>query len=991
MTLRGTKFAKMVLSASMLIAVPVYAVPLLPAPVMFSRLDALPSPIAANLPGPNINPLAKPNAQPLPNPTTDQLPTPKNVKKIFIPELNVYLFPYNKASYDLAYRTFLANNNVNEAFIIAFAAVKQRPNDRDWIERLAQVAIWANRPDIAMAQWYVLMTRFNQQQYLKPAIDLAEKLRAADFLQKFWAIKIRQGNLTLKELNRYVQFNLQMGNVDEALILLQNIYQKFGDRKILYRIAQLQIALGKLRDAQHNLSKMVKHGDLRESSIMLLAKLYYQEGKLKESLAVLRLIMRTPATKSPEYWQLTADLAWEMNDLSVAEIALRELAKTDTAAVNLYRLSVLIVNKEPKQAAIFAKRAWRKAPDVSLFLFLVERAAAQKNHKFMRELWRTASTKIKTEAESYPYYWNIVATAYNEQKKTEEAVTTYLRAIKKFPVNGELKVAYLSLLLSHKKYNLVGYYLNQWSAKLESQPDFASIMRTYYSAINKRWWAMAWWQREMPTQKNNPIWWYNYSEALNDVGFLREGNMVRHALWRKMAFMKVKNSNERAQLTAQLALSQAQGNVRWRLALDTIEKNTLLSKDIALSAALSQNNYPSANEIKNFTEMSSKKAPKWALLTMALHEHDRDAMSHLMLKHSKETAIRDRVVTAMTLGDYSYARYLANKGLKEDPDDALLYQLLAQIMVNNANYMRVDASWFQNGSIAGPEMQTHGRIKIENHYYFITNSRYWLTTEKDNTVIRNIPRFMMHAEVGVEHKNRKGYDELLLSSDSTWQNYFGLLWQTQYQFNQDLTLTGDLGYHQESLATTALRIAGMQNKAQLSANYRITPADSVYTQVAVEHIMDQREHFLADGYRAELAYTHRFYWTNNDIAFVPFIADNIYRPTSSLPGALNRFVPVGQTPAVGLFVPRSFYQYGLRIDWNDKWRYAYRERWRPYASAVLLRNSVTGFGYGYEFGIGGSLFGRDALQLYFSSTENTGDQNQKDITAGLNYTLYFSH
>src|ERR1700677_394767 len=67
---------------------------------------------------------------------------------------------YDSKTFDLAYKTFVFNGNVYDAFVLSLVAVRQMPNLVVWHERLAQTATWTNNPDIALEQYvYLIKTK----------------------------------------------------------------------------------------------------------------------------------------------------------------------------------------------------------------------------------------------------------------------------------------------------------------------------------------------------------------------------------------------------------------------------------------------------------------------------------------------------------------------------------------------------------------------------------------------------------------------------------------------------------------------------------------------------------------------------------------------------------------------------------------------------------------------------------------------------------------
>ena len=67
--------------------------------------------------------------------------------------------PFDERIYSLAYDAFLGNRNLADAFRVADSAVRQRPDDLAWRERLAKVAEWHGQPRVALDQWLLLARR----------------------------------------------------------------------------------------------------------------------------------------------------------------------------------------------------------------------------------------------------------------------------------------------------------------------------------------------------------------------------------------------------------------------------------------------------------------------------------------------------------------------------------------------------------------------------------------------------------------------------------------------------------------------------------------------------------------------------------------------------------------------------------------------------------------------------------------------------------------
>ncbi len=61
--------------------------------------------------------------------------------------------PFDDRVYTLGYDAFLGNRNLDEAYRVAESAVRQAPDNAAWRLRLAHVAEWSGRPQIAVEHW----------------------------------------------------------------------------------------------------------------------------------------------------------------------------------------------------------------------------------------------------------------------------------------------------------------------------------------------------------------------------------------------------------------------------------------------------------------------------------------------------------------------------------------------------------------------------------------------------------------------------------------------------------------------------------------------------------------------------------------------------------------------------------------------------------------------------------------------------------------------
>lgn len=115
-----------------------------------------------------------------------------------------------------------------------------------------------------------------------------------------------------------------------------------------------------------------------------------------------------------------------------------------------------------------------------------------------------------------------------------------------------------------------------------------------------------------------------------------------------------------------------------------------------------------------------------------------------------------------------------------------------------------------------------------------------------------------------------------------------------------------------------------------------------------------------------------------------------YSRTSTLPIQLDALVPFGQAPAVSFFVPESFVQACAGGNFNMQYEADYTGRLRPYASANLCANSVSGIGYDLTAGVAVPVLGPDHLSLSLHLDDNVGTRTGRSTEVILRYRYYFT-
>ena len=187
--------------------------------------------------------------------------------------------PFNEEIYTLAYKTFLANNNIDDAYKLAQEAVKQRPKNKTWRQRLAIAAAWKDRPIESLTHWYHIAINQKTPKAIDKAIGLAKLLHDDIRLEKLLTLKLSQKPGDASTVNELIAVKQRLGSPELAAKLLEDYYQKTKDPIYLEQLAKLYRNLGNTAAEASILKQLSKIPGSESRAVQREAELLYSRGE----------------------------------------------------------------------------------------------------------------------------------------------------------------------------------------------------------------------------------------------------------------------------------------------------------------------------------------------------------------------------------------------------------------------------------------------------------------------------------------------------------------------------------------------------------------------------------------------------------------------------------------------------------------------------------------------------------------------------------------
>lgn len=930
--------------------------------------------------------------------------------------------PYDEATYNLAYQTFLANRNQNDAWRVAAAAVRQLPSDVVWRERLAQVSEWTGKPEEALVHWRALSQlpgadRATVDRALQSMLRLAPGLNDDEVLLSTWKQVGAQRRLTSEEILGVLALQERLGRPEEGMKWLIEADRRQPSAALLEARVDLAERMGDVPGTIEALQLLIRRAGMTPERAMRLATLHGRRGETAKAYEVLAPLASKVPASNQDYWRLLANLAWSLQVESQALQALR--VTTDwPGGLNSYdanRLLSLLTPRDPREAARFAERAWTTLKEpVYLQAALNLWWNAQETGEVDR-LFGSVTPDVEKRLTGDPYFWMLRSQWRQSHNEMPAALADMRRSLAAQPDHVDTRVAFLFMLMDARANAELARTLAAWLPEARRDPAYDAAFGAGYMALEQPVRALPFWRRQVLANRNDPMWAASYADVLEGSGASIEARNVRqHALL--LTRQRLQSPAGRDAVSP--AVMQSLRLQLARLMLDISPPGDAQRRAVheltgpagLMSGAMSRPTEAAARELALGWMLSNEAhdqarlwlwrrygrkvvTPAWAEMSLALNDGDVATVREMLsvddgqslppmlradaLQTAGQTARAQSLrIAQLTLHDddsqheaYSDMAWRENRrieyglDLTRDAVDSVTHSLT--LWLPWTEQLRAGVAWQraqQSVGAAGADgLPQIGRMASNDQ------SMQWLLQYRPERTLR------LDAALGVRAAERT-FPTLSLSGT--------------YDLIPRLQLRADLGLNTRAADTAGLAVAGLQQELRLGAALRLSQTDSARVGLRAARLGLQGNDYLGavGSLEWELGHTLR----NAD----PMLGVRLFgqysrysRGDAALPAWTARLTPDGSQPGSAFFVPDSFALHGVGLNFGLADRDAYTRAWRPFFDLSLTTHSRLGAGHGLTVGVAGRLLGSDQLLLQYSSTRSGATGNAR--TLGLRYILPF--
>ncbi len=940
--------------------------------------------------------------------------------------------PFDDKIYSLGYQVFLENSNLEDAWLVARSAVQQSPGDLAWRDRLARVSEWTQRSSVALDNWLVIARRTQKDEAWQAVLRLAPGLFHDEALVEGLLYELRRQPGDAKLVRELVEAYERIGTPQPAMDFLARQPATEANlemqAELATRTGNTDLALKSWEQIFANAAWITPERAMRASLLALL------RGRGELGMAWLEAARERVTQATPDaadFWRMTGQLAEKQQRAATALDAYRALLATNDADLADYDTLIrLLQNTHPAEAADVSLLAWDRFDQsrhlVAVLTYLVSRSQWPAVGKLLQRIDPApkASRHALQPLLRAPEFLRLAGLYHQNTGNLPKAVEMFETALQLEPEDAATQQALIWLFIDANDNVSLRKLLSMREAQWSQNTEVHDALGSAYQALSLPAVALErYFRPRIAAHQADFLWLMNYADALDQNQETdKSWRLRRHILsqeWAKAQGGQAMTRTEaRQRWLSDSGLEETRRNARARLllqqkpgdqALDALRELLRLDRD-------AKGNYSNAAAetaigwFQDAGEYSAERAflwhqyarsqslranrPLWADITVALAEKDLAATGQLLETFGERLPRYDRVNAAAAVQDVRMAQTAAFETQQDQPDDAPLHLQLTENLLAFSDHAGAKIETRDLRDLQETETSATLRLAISPRLSLQLSAERIERTTGLTQQLSN-PSQERGVRMELRWQDNDSTTSLQLGRRESLAAYTPVHLEQEWRIDSRLSLRMDAGLQLPTQESAALRMGGMKERVGASVRYQASRLDQFTAEHWQERYRLQTGAEVGRGRHYAVAYTHTYRIEVPTLDFGVFWSNHSYdrRDPSLLSGddlAFRRYLPPGVTEVgESYFLPENFSFYGLQVSTNMRFERDYTRAWQPYASVARTWHSRLGAGYSLKFGLAGSVWGADHLNLNWSLTRGGTQSPGLNRTLQLNYRKHY--
>ena len=898
--------------------------------------------------------------------------------------------PYDQKSYQLAYDIFLGNGNLADAYLVAESAVRQVPQETAWHKRLAQVAEWYGKPEIALREWSWLSRHGGGEAAMLEVLRLAPGLSAYDTLIDVWKERATKRSLDEAQWRALADLYEQAGSVSEGIHYFEAQYARKNAPLLLELAARLAQRSGEDELANRLYWALINRHGINTERLLKVTAWYLQKGQYQNAYELLKKYTADADKKDFTTLKLLADLAWELqHDEDATENYRRLAASGNMSKEGFGRLIFLLGTAHQEEAAALAELAYQRFDDNEMLLKALEIHAARHDLSAQKRLFESVAAHHDSTVFNNPRFFMMRAQYFQATGNYQAARKDYFHSVAIAPNDVNAMNGILWFLIDAHEHAALREIIKKIDAKsAKNNTAYWGVLAAAYQELGQPARAIGYYTRQLRANRRDFLWLVGYADALEQNHQAGMAWRVRQQAWKQMN-RTLQNKVVSPPFTpdllaaARLTILNAPHDPALDLVRSVLRQDRLIKRDVAadhltnefvLGWAASKEQHANAKAWLWRRYGLSLKRPLWAEAMIALANNDTERLNHLIAEQSDGLSLKIRHDAALAIEQRRYAQSIVFDGLTLDPHDNEIHSRLSNDSLATASQINFEMSNEEIGSL-------HNIVKnIQIEIPVSAKSRLKLElgeTQQSSVVpllLGNFPSTERLAGLALSTQNSFGYTTFMIRNRNEYASILELGATHNMDITAGLNLKVKAEINAESTESNDLRVFGMRDQVDTSLRYAVSKSEYLRIQPTTARYYTQRGELLGTG--------KHFSWEAGHHVRIEY-PDLTVRVT----GNYARFA---SEPTAPLLLPGDADIYGVCLDLGKAYQLAYTRAWRPFFDYCATDNNVSGQGYNTTFGLAGSVAGHDHLAIKFHQgfgSLNVFNDLVRELT--VHYRYYF--
>ncbi len=908
----------------------------------------------------------------------------------------------NLEDYRIGYDALLANGAVEDAYQLAQDVNRRFPEEQEWKRRLARVAVWTNRPLEAYNAWKELFNAgVRDTEVLGEVRRLATHYNDAPILIELWQAAETTRTMSKEEVETLGKLYERAYRPTEGARYFEQLYKT--RRRAFYGLeaASLYERAGDIDDAVRVYRTLLSDNPSKGDWLLAAARLEIGRDRRAAALELLKRHQRYMPDNAFEYWQMLGDLAWLYQDDATATAAYRRATTASSATlVERDRLTYLLLDKDPMQAAAMSLRYYREGAGSIWLQRALEIQVAQKAWMEAHESLAQAKAKDRKTLEKNASFLMLRAHISQHFGDNAAAVDGMRRALGLAPDDDNVMLSALWLFIAANDRHGMAAMIAAADPQT-GDPRYWAALEAAHQALGHYYEALAYAGQLLERKPKDPLLLLSYADLLQTTGQDEQAIYYRQRAWQGLKSATAKGDSERYLARIRTELADQPGDaaalrVRRLQAQSRDHAPVRQLDEVLLIWALANGQLESALAWGQQRSGKTRSLPLWAQLQLALETYDYETLQQLLNDEAENLPASSAHEAAMISGRWPLARYLAFKGAQSNPNSDELQRRLVDTTVRHGDSIKIAGQQTTYSDLDSTRVGLRADKALNQHWRLAAEAYYADQTLTSQAPLHTIPSRDRGAMLEASWSEPQQTWLLALGRHNELTDYTN--WQLDYMkaLDRRVQLELRIAGGQPTEHSTALQVAGYANRALISAGWAVERRLTLNAQFIGERYYTQYDTEIGNGRHItwEAAYHLRSGYPDWNIraygAHYRFSKEGQPDNTTLQLFSAQTLAVTPGSELSALFIPQDNDYLGLCGGAGQSLRTVYSRALRPLGEACAVHNQDSGSGYSLLAGVAGSLNGPDQLSLIWERSHAGRQAGGRDVTViTLNYQLYF--